>query len=316
MSIVAAATAPNEVWAEAIVAWACLALAVPLVLRGMRRGRFDPSDRLPPAGSAWPLVLALAWGLLVWMAVPAYLLAHRPALKAATSAPAEPTSAVPAAQKKLDLSALPPKEVAILSTVPHLAAFFALLTLDLAVYGGKLGRLGFSLRQARTGLAWGTVMSFVFIPLVFGGAVLTEWVYRAMDYAHPQEHDLLRVLGRTDDVAVRVVLVLGATVVAPLSEELLFRGHAQTIFRRALARLSGTGPPGTTPPWATWSAIVLASALFASVHAAWTWPPIFLLSLCLGWLYERFGNLWAVVAAHSMFNIVSTLIFLKWGGVN
>lgn len=316
MPIVAAATAPNEVWAEAVVAAACLGFAVPLLVRGVRRGSFDPSDRLPPAGSAWPLVLALAWGLLVWMAVPAYLLSSRPALNEAAPSTAEASHAQPAPPKKLDLAALPPKEVAILSTVPHLAALVALLTLDLVVYGGSLGRLGFSLRQAWTGLAWGAILSFVFNPLVLGGSMLVEWLYRAIDYIHPRQHDLLGVLGRTDDVAVRVVLVLGATVVAPLSEELLFRGHAQTIFRRALARLSGTDAHSPPPAWATWGAIVLASALFASVHAPWTWPPIFLLSLCLGWVYERFGNLWAPVAAHSMFNIVSTLIFLKWGGAN
>jgi membrane protease YdiL (CAAX protease family) len=59
---------------------------------------------------------------------------------------------------------------------------------------------------------------------------------------------------------------------------------------------------------------VLTSALFAGVHAPWTWPPIFLLSLCLGWAYEQSGNLWASVAVHAAFNTISTIIFLTLGG--
>ena len=139
------------------------------------------------------------------------------------------------------------------------------------------------------------MFSLVFVPLVFGGAIATEFVYQAIGYQHPREHDLLRVLGRSSETWAALALAAGATVVAPLAEELLFRGHAQTIFRRVLLSLKRTGnrvadaaaPP---PAWVTWGAIVLASILFASVHDRWTWPPIFLLSLCLGWAYGARGT--------------------------
>jgi membrane protease YdiL (CAAX protease family) len=210
-----------------------------------------------------------------------------------------------------------------------------MLAVDLAVFGGDLTPLGFSAGQARRGLATGIALALVFIPLVFAAAIVTEFVYRAAGYSHPSEHELLRVLGNASEPIVRVVLVLGATVVAPVAEELLFRGHAQTIMRRALARVArprrvargfpldnqptdeseGFAQDSNVPPaWATWGAIVLASALFASVHAPWTWPPIFLLSLCLGWAYEQSGNLWAPVAVHAAFNMISTIIFLTLGG--
>ena len=68
------------------------------------------------------------------------------------------------------------------------------------------------------------------------------------------------------------------------------------------------------PAWTGWAAIVVTSALFASVHAMWTWPPIFILSLCLGYAYERTGNLWVPILIHAVFNGVSTLLFL--GGMS
>jgi membrane protease YdiL (CAAX protease family) len=34
------------------------------------------------------------------------------------------------------------------------------------------------------------------------------------------------------------------------------------------------------------------------------------LSLCLGYAYERTGNLWAVMTMHAMFNTTSTVLYL------
>lgn len=278
-----------------------------------------PPDRLPPGGWA-PLALALLWGLFVWVGVSsAYVVARglsaAPAGPSATgpataeAAPVPPPSP-PAADR--DLVTLPPRDVAFLATVPHLAAFVALISVDFLLYGGRLTSLGLGARDLPGGLWSGLVTGVAVIPLVFGAAILTEWVYRAIDYTHPDAHDLLRVLRRSGEPMTRIFIIAGATLVAPLAEELMFRGHLQTILRRAFARPSTGG--GGVSLVASWGAIVVASAMFAVVHPAWTWPPIFLLSLCLGWLYERTGNLWAPIALHAAFNAVSTLIFLTWGG--
>jgi membrane protease YdiL (CAAX protease family) len=57
--------------------------------------------------------------------------------------------------------------------------------------------------------------------------------------------------------------------------------------------------------------VVLTSVLFALVHPAWSIPPIFLLSICLGYAYERTGNLWTVITMHALFNSISTVLFLS-----
>jgi membrane protease YdiL (CAAX protease family) len=338
MSIVAAATAPTATWTDAAVAAACLGITVPLLVRMVRRGPLDPSDRLPRSGSAWPLVVALAWGLAASLIVQsAYMQFRGSALKAATqpstrpvqspaSRPASGPSTVPVedpakpklpVESRLTFGNLPPRDAAFFSTVPHLTAFVAMLSFDVMAYGGSLTGLGLSLRQSRRGLAVGVTYAVVFVPLVFGGMIVTEFVYQALAYEHPREHDLLRLLGESAEPWVRVVLAVGATVVAPLAEELLFRGHLQTILRRTLRWLArSTNPSEPAQAWVAWGAIVLASLLFASVHERWSWPPIFLLSLCLGWSYERTGNLWVPVGVHAAFNTFSTLMFLSGAGSN
>ena len=278
-----------------------------------------PTDRLPPGGWA-PLALALLWGLFVWVGVSSGYVVSR----GLSAAPAGSSATAPAAgamesvappsppEGDRDLATLPPRDVAFLATVPQLAAFIALISVDLLLYRGRLGPLGLGAGDLPKGLLSGLLAGAAVIPLVLGAAILTEWVYRAIDYTHPGAHDLLRVLRRSGETMTRTLIIAGATVVAPLAEELMFRGHLQTILRRALARTSTSG--GGASPMGTWGAIVIASAMFAAVHPAWTWPPIFMLSLCLGWLYERTGNLWAPIALHAAFNAVSTLIFLTWGG--
>lgn len=76
-------------------------------------------------------------------------------------------------------------------------------------------------------------------------------------------------------------------------------------------------PPITPEPlirrraWPSWLAIVITSVLFAVIHPLWTAPIIFVLSLILGYVYERTGNLWAAVALHAIFNTSSTALYLS-----
>lgn len=323
MSIVAAAATSQWVFDAAWVV-ACLAAGVPLAVGWVKPSRLDGADRLPPGQSAWSLVTALALGLLVWLMVPAFYL--------------DRGGAATRGEGGFDISKLPARDMAFLAVVPPLAALGVLLTADRVIYRGRLAGLGLSISQAARGLPAGLLRGLAVVPLVFAASVLSEWVYRATGYHHPPEHELLRAVGASTSPAVRALLIAGAVVIAPMFEELLFRGHLQTILRRAFVRLleyfAGSrvdhrpAVPGeiaivAAPPGdprravvATWLAILLTSAAFASVHAVWTWVPIFLLSLCLGYAYERSGNLWTSVGIHAAFNGVSTVIFLLFGGSN
>jgi membrane protease YdiL (CAAX protease family) len=84
---------------------------------------------------------------------------------------------------------------------------------------------------------------------------------------------------------------VAVVVVAPLAEEILFRGLAQDALRAWI------GTPG---------AVAVQAALFGISHgAAWLVAPITLLGLLLGGLVARTGNLSAAWLGHAIFNAVS-----------
>ena len=83
-----------------------------------------------------------------------------------------------------------------------------------------------------------------------------------------------------------------------------------------------TIPPSQAPPdpppvperpavWQAVLAIVITSVFFSLVHPIWTWPAIFVLSLFLGYAYERTGNLWTCIVMHALFNGFSTVLYLN-----
>ncbi|MFP3938282.1 MAG: CPBP family intramembrane glutamic endopeptidase [Phycisphaerae bacterium] len=98
------------------------------------------------------------------------------------------------------------------------------------------------------------------------------------------------------------LLVFAAVVLAPVSEELLFRGLLQSAARRHLGN--------------AWLAVLLTSAAFALLHLRipQTVLPIFILSLVLGYTYERSGRLFSPILIHMLFNGVSTALFLTQAG--
>ncbi|MHC4407465.1 MAG: lysostaphin resistance A-like protein [Planctomycetota bacterium] len=93
------------------------------------------------------------------------------------------------------------------------------------------------------------------------------------------------------DLTSRVLLGLVFVVFAPLFEEFLFRGLLFRGFSRSL-RL----------PFA-----VLGSALiFALLHPAPSFPPVFALGIATALLLHRTGVLWAPIAAHMAYNAIVT----------
>lgn len=98
--------------------------------------------------------------------------------------------------------------------------------------------------------------------------------------------------------------VFSVIFLVPIAEELIFRGFLQSYLRTGLG---------------CWGAILLASAIFASLHysvgqgiANWQIVlSLFIVSLYLGFLYERERTLWAPIALHVVINALSLgILFL------
>jgi membrane protease YdiL (CAAX protease family) len=301
MSILAAADVPVSATAVLLGLFAAAAsLGVAWMVGILRNDKLDPTRRIPPDRPMAPLVGALFAAVVVWLVLGPTLLGQRGTPGTATTAPAtQPVSLFGS-----------DRELVIANAVVPSAAFVVLLCGN-ALARSRVGqRLGFDVRRAPVGVTMGVAGLLIAMPVVYGSMALAEWVYRQIGYNHPPAHDLLKTMGETPDVFVRNLAIVVAAVVAPLWEELLFRGHVQTLLREVLVRQRDSESPARPRPSDSWIAILLTSLLFAAIHHPWTFPPIFVLSVCFGFAYERTGNLWTPIAMHAGFNGLMTAYFL------
>jgi membrane protease YdiL (CAAX protease family) len=162
--------------------------------------------------------------------------------------------------------------------------------------------LGLRLRTVPQDLGFAFLDLLAVWPLVLAAMSLTILVskmYYGPDYRVPQ-HEALKLISQSPPLALEVLLVAVAVGVAPVVEEMLFRGLFQTTLR------SYSGRP--------WLAIGLTALLFATIHADMShWPSLFALALGLGYAYERSGSLLRPIFMHAMFNAVSIVNVLTQG---
>lgn len=91
-------------------------------------------------------------------------------------------------------------------------------------------------------------------------------------------------------------MLIGAILVAPAGEEIMFRGF---LFR-GWARSERS----------VWPAIVVISALWAGLHVQYDWTgvlQIFVIGLFLGWMRWRSGSTLLTFILHALFNLEGTL---------
>jgi membrane protease YdiL (CAAX protease family) len=107
----------------------------------------------------------------------------------------------------------------------------------------------------------------------------------------PSTAELMEAAGaRLDAIPhLRISLILMSVLVAPISEEYLFRG----LLYRALDR-----------EWGGWRAAVGSAAFFAIYHPPLSWLPVGLLGLANALLFKRTGRLAPAVILHMVYNAV------------
>lgn len=142
------------------------------------------------------------------------------------------------------------------------------------------------------------VSAAIALPLTYLVAAGSLLVWQLLQVRHESSHAMLQLMERNEASPwVLWVTILNATLLAPVFEEVLFRGHLQTALTAAL-------------PKSRWPAILMTAALFAMMHDGWTMPAMFALSVAIGVAYEWSGSLWVAIAIHVAFNATSTLNFL------
>jgi membrane protease YdiL (CAAX protease family) len=332
----------GNVWSELLlIAPLCLvSLAVAWWAGVFRRGSIVGPPRLSQREPLAIMVMVMACTFVLWMMAQIICVVAGASVRGAPStiSTSAPTTTAPTFESKFVIS---PRTMALASSLPGLIGAAVMVIAHALLRRDGLRTVGIALSQLPRGILYGLVGTVIMVPLVFLSAELTELAWRAVHYTHPTEHELLRVMNEAKGLTV-VVLIASAVLIAPIFEEMFFRGHVQTVLTYVWSRierwrkrsspgapsrgfevilppeqalLAQMAPPDPPPPelpkaWSRWLAVILTALLFSLVHPVWSMPPIFLLAVCLGYAYERTGNLWTTITMHAMFNTTSTLLFI------
>jgi membrane protease YdiL (CAAX protease family) len=146
------------------------------------------------------------------------------------------------------------------------------------------GWLQWGWRPPATPLRQALQMLLLVLPVV----ALGGWLVQALWSDPGGSNPMLELVLQGSDPWALVCFAVTAVVVAPLFEEILFRG--------VLLPVLGTwlGPTG---------AVLLSAALFAAAHLSLAeWIPLFLLGIGLGVLRLRSGRLASCVMLHALWN--------------
>jgi len=322
-----------ELTAAAFAAAAVLAGGIVLALRPFRLPRRHSPDAVVP----WSAVEVIA-GFFAFVLVPAMLfvtleslgffrLVYGPDFPPATDAGRSPAQSL----RQLWVSVLggPLCVVAVLVVVRESS-------------GTSPRDLGFRFDSPRHDIADGYILWLALTPVVFAVFLVTNLTMWYAAGVAPDDHTLTKLVPNADSLT-WTLFGVQVMLVAPLTEEVLFRGLLLpwvaakrdrvlpcVIAAAFMAYLTGERPPNADEPaWLRYAPLlwvlllsplvfatanrprtagVLASAvLFAALHSA-VWPtpiPLFFLGVGLGWLALRTRSLIGPIVAHGLFNAVS-----------
>lgn len=185
----------------------------------------------------------------------------------------------------------------------ELVAIAIMIIIVIFCFPRRLSGFGLKIKTIPGDFAAAFVNLLAVWPLIGVATLLTLYLgemFWGQDY-QMQRHEQLKVITENPQLPLRIMVVVTAVVIAPLLEEMLFRGLFQTMIRSYLDEFTD----------GAWPAIVITSVLFISSHADLShWPALFVLSMCLGYSYEKSGSLIRSIFIHAMFNgviIISVL---------
>jgi len=170
--------------------------------------------------------------------------------------------------------------------------------------GMLLGCLGFARHSdagkdyafPKAGFLKGGIATFLIVlPLVFGLGAVWHWLLGicGVDVNQQELIDLFRKAGSPWLVGGLVFL---AVVIAPLTEELIFRAGLFRFMRTRVPR---------------WVALLVPALLFGALHMNLaSFPQLVLLGVIFSLAFERTGNIGVSMLAHSLFNLNTILMIL------
>jgi uncharacterized protein len=173
-----------------------------------------------------------------------------------------------------------------------------------AIYFTQVERVRLKRPTLERGIFIGGVVTFLIaLPMVH--ATAGAWNYFLQLCGLPVEHqDLIGMFAHADSPWLLAIMITLAVVIAPLTEELVFRAGLFRYFRTRM-------PRGI--------ALVVPALFFSVLHVNWqtlqglaSLAPLVVLAIAFSLAYERTGQIGTAIVAHALFNL-NTVILIFCG---
>ena len=176
------------------------------------------------------------------------------------------------------------------------AGFHLGLLVGIAGYQGVFARSRPRLSLLTPGaLKSGLATFLVAVPVLTAVSLVWQGLLQ-LCHITPKPQESVELLRHIESSPLRFTLLFVAIVVAPVSEELVFRAG---IFRYLRTRFP------------RWAALLLPALLFASLHLdLGSFVPLLALALVFSLAYERTGTIGTTMVAHALFNLNAAFLVL------
>ncbi|MFP4166699.1 MAG: CPBP family intramembrane glutamic endopeptidase [Opitutales bacterium] len=279
---------------EAAIACVLLGASLALWIRRLRRDEAPDADsdrEVPPWRLNW-----VDFGILVCGIIGAIVLLQ---ILVAPAIPSEWSSPDSGKRPWLAVIGL------LLFHVPMFGVYYYARRLYPHLFGGNPNVRPLALLNAMRGAL---TQFLLYLPLVWLAAFLWSVLLSVLHHAglikDPEPQDLVSLFVSGGHPVAIALLVLFAIALAPVVEEIIFRGGLYRF-------LKSQTPRGT--------AQVLSGGFFALIHGnLLSFFPLFVLGVLLARVYETYGNLLVPIFFHAYFNSLTliTLFLLHQSGHN
>ncbi len=179
----------------------------------------------------------------------------------------------------------------VVSTLSFHGAIIVLVPFFLKEHGiGWAEAFGFNSPRQGWTLLVAFVVTIVVLPVIrfLGELSIVLMTFLRLE---PVAQQTVTTLQQTTDIGPQIYMAIMAVGIAPVAEEMLFRGILYPFVKRHTGGIR---------------ACLLLSLLFGAVHfTLMAFVPLTFLAIALTWLYEKTNNLVAPMLVHSLFNLTN-----------
>lgn len=133
----------------------------------------------------------------------------------------------------------------------------------------------------------------LFLPILFLVMAFSFYIFKTINFT-PEPQEIILLYLRTDSFYLMSIIFFLSCIVAPFSEELIFRGMIYT---------------GLKQRFSIPLSMILSSLIFALLHnEIFVMAGLFVFGIFLSYLFEKHKNLWLSISVHFFNNLFTTII--------